>query len=178
MSDETELIPAGPSWCKEFPTSCSMEDLVSPFRENCKAFVAALIGAGAIVHISDTLRPKQRVWLMRQAWLIAKGEVAPENVPACDGINIQWGLATPEESIAAAQAMVSTYQIVHEPVLGSRHEDGLAIDMTITFPECGYLDLRGGRIFESQPQQLYAAGRAYGVIKLVSDKPHWSNDGH
>ncbi|MCC5639055.1 peptidoglycan-binding protein [Nostoc sp. CHAB 5844] len=71
------------------------------------------------------------------------------------------------------------------PVLVSRHTKGLAIDWEITWT--GTLNIKnasGTIVSINQPQTSYEnptiwqVGRSYGVIKLTSDRPHWSNDGH
>lgn len=168
MSDET-LIPAGPAWCEKFPTSVSLEDLTSPFRENCKAFIAALEADGAKVAISATYRPAERAALMHWCCMIApaNGEAGmdPDAVPTIPGVNIQWNLGTPEATVAASRAMRLRYGIVYPAALVSRHTQRRAIDMAITGAPVSGAD-------------LYAKGVNFGVIKLLSDPPHWSDDGH
>src|SRR5205823_705192 len=110
-----------------------------PFRSNTKRFIAALQAAHASVSIADTLRPPQRVHLMHFSFAIAKGEILPNDVPAMPGVDIQWvhtdshGKPDLAASKAAAQQMVQGYGIVFKPALKSRHTEGKAIDMTITW---------------------------------------------
>jgi hypothetical protein len=81
--------------------------------------------------------------------------------------------------------MVSAYDIAYEPALKSRHTEGLAIDMDIKWSgELKIKDVKGKDVvIKSSPKDggnkdLQAVGADYGVIKLKSDPPHWSSDGH
>ena len=148
--------------------------------------------------ISATLRPLQRASLMYYAYNIADGSLDPtdpKQVPAIAGVDIQWVHLDPTgqpdlaASQAAAQAMVQAYDIAFEPAspeTPSRHIDGLAIDMTISWE--GNLAIVDGngtmQTISSGPQNgernadLHQVGSSFGVIKLISDPPHWSSDGH
>jgi len=102
------------------------------------------------------------------------------------GVNIDWtcGGAIIKARDAARQ-MMTGYQIQFPAALESRHTQRRAIDMTIGWH--GTLNIRdfngqshaisGGPQNGSNPQ-LIAVGATYGVFKLVSDPPHWSDDGH
>lgn len=183
--------PSGPEWCDRFPTSRSLDDLADPFRGNARRFVAALRAAGATVSIAATLRPKQRAFLMHHAWRIAKQLEDPRRVPPMDDVPILWahvdaaGQFDPVASRQAAQAMVDRYGIVVQPSLTSKHIAGQAMDISIGW--AGTLEIAGAdgavmRIADGprngQNAALHLVGRGYGVIKLVSDPPHWSDDGH
>jgi hypothetical protein len=81
--------------------------------------------------------------------------------------------------------MVRGYDIVFQPVLASRHTQGLAIDMDITWQgSLTIADAQGGTTtISSLPRSggngaLQAVGNSYGVKKLATDPPHWSSDGH
>jgi hypothetical protein len=128
---------------------------------------------------------------MHYAYRIANEGLAPSAVPAYPGVDIQWvhtdSLGNPDvpASRTAARAMVRGYGIVHRPSLTSRHTEGLAIDMNISWT--GTLSIPLGnnqtRQITTTPRSgantdLHAVGRGFGVIKLVTDPPHWSNDGH
>ena len=103
------------------------------------------------------------------------------------GVEIEW-MHTDDQgdpdlagSVAAAKAMILAYGIVHEPARWTRHTEGLAIDMHIQWE--GDLAI-ANKIISSLPRngaqntELRAVGASYGVIKLASDPPHWSSDGH
>lgn len=164
------MIPAGISWVSLFPTSTSIVDLASPFRENCEAFIQALKTAGASVTISATYRPPERAFLMHWCSMIGgQAKADPASVPVMAGVDIQWVLETPSASILAARKMMEAYGIVYPAALVSRHTQRLAIDMTI-------------KDAPVEGDDLYAMGKSFGVIKLplsvLNDPPHWSSDGH
>ena len=183
---------SGPNWVIRFPTSASTVDLVEPFRTSVDRFIAALRAAHAAVIIGDTLRPPERAYLMHFAFQIARNGMDPAAVPAMPGVEIQWvhtsaaGQPDAAASRAAAQAMVSGYGIVHQPALQSRHTQGLAIDMNVAWHGNLTIVRADGTAatVTSVPRDgagnvdLHAVGTGYGLIKLVSDPPHWSSDGH
>ncbi len=86
-------------------------------------------------------------------------------VPAMSGVDIQWNLGNQADTVAACKAMMKGYGIVYPAALVSRHTERLAIDITIS--KC---QLSG--------KPLWDLGKSFGVIKLESDPPHWSSDGH
>lgn len=156
--------PAGAAWCRQFPESTSVSDLIEPFRGSVLEFVSALEAQGARVTVASTYRPVERAYLMHYCGLVAH-EMPPEEVPPMAGVDIQWDLGSPMATRTAAADMVRGYGIVYAAALVSRHTQRRAIDMAITG-------------FHLQGLQLWDMGRSFGVIKLVSDAPHWSDDGH
>lgn len=184
---------SGSQWVAQFPTSRSTDDLAEPFRSNAKRFIAALTAAGAKVSLAATRRPAERAWLMHYAWAIAKDGLSPASVPANPAIPIRWvhtdaaGRVDLGASRAAAAAMVQGYGMAYPAALDSQHIRGLAFDADITWS--GTLRIPDGRTgatkaISSTPsngadnRDLHAVGASYGVIKLASDPPHWSIDGH
>jgi len=183
---------SGGVWVSRYPTSISISDLVSPFRENATSFIDALHKASASVGIAATLRPKQRAYLMHYSYRIAYQGLNPATVPSMAGIEICWVHRNPLGEIdmvtsrAAAAAMVAGYQIVHPPALASRHTQGLAIDMSISWS--GNLNIMTStgesNVITTSPKtgagntDLHAIGAGYSVMKLITDAPHWSSDGH
>ena len=170
---------------KRFPTSRSLDDLEADFQKKAKAFIGALGDAGATVHINATLRPKERAFLMHWCYHVAKGKVSPNKVPKMDGVKINWDHGDDAKSRKAAQEMMDAYDIAYEPALGSRHTEHKAIDMDITWS--GTLKIKkahGTEVSIGAPETgeenetLHDVGKSYGVIKLKSDPPHWSSDGH
>jgi len=187
---------SGAAWCAQYPTSTSTADLISPFRENVDSFLAALRAAGASVSIAATLRPPNRAYLMHWSWKIVKANADPQSIPAREGVNIKWdhtnadGTYNSQASIAAAQAMVNTYGIRNlrvAPSLNSRHIDGNAIDMSISWADTLTITDASGVAVQitTEPRtgmntDLHTVGAGYGVTKFsggAADKPHWSNDG-
>ena len=182
---------SGASWVQKFPNSTSLDDLVDPFKGKAKQFVAALQKAGATVDISSTLRPKERAYLMHWSFKISGG-LDPEKVPEMKGVDIEWvhrddkGKKNTAASKTAADMMVSGYDIAFEPALTSRHTEGKAIDMDISWAakELTITDGAGKSVTiksgnkDGSNTGLQTVGKSYGVIKLGSDPPHWSSDGH
>ena len=177
-STKPELELSGPAWVARFPTSRSTASLVEPFQSYVERFITALEREDCTVRISATRRPEARAWLMRWAWDVSRGLVAPELVPARSGIPIQWDHGFRAASVVAAAAMVKDYGLVHRPSLTSRHIEGRAIDMDISCPwPLEVVDGSGRRLWVRNSADLYEVGASYNVHKLVSDPPHWSDDG-
>jgi hypothetical protein len=182
---------SGPSWVSQFPTSRSVDDLVEPFRTSVRQFLDALRAAGATVSVADTLRSPNRAYLMHFSFSIAREGLDPASVPARAGVDIQWvhpdapGVPRATASRDAAEQMVQGYGIVFRPALGSRHTEGRAIDMSIAWIGDLVIAKADGTTVTvtSAPRSgdnasLQQVGSSYGVIKLTSDPPHWSTDGH
>ncbi len=176
---------SGSHWVKYFPASTSIDDLASPFRQKVQSFEKALREAGAKIEIANTLRPPERVYLMHYASSIVTGDIAPEDVPSRAGIDISWVHYTNAASMQAAQQMVDAYDIAYPPALVSRHTQGFAIDWLITWDGTLKVKNANGRsVSIGSPRSSYEnsdlwdVGESYGVIKLTSDQPHWSIDGH
>ena len=116
---------------------------------------------------------------MYYSWEVAKGNIAPDKVPGYPRVYIEWDHGNLAKSRAAAQAMVNGYQIVYKPSLTSNHSQGTAIDMTISGVRGkSIVNKHGTTVKISSNSDLYEVGASYGVIKLRSDPPHWSADGH
>ena len=183
---------SGPQWVARFPGSRNTADLLPAFQLAVNRSIAALRTAGANVIISATYRPPERAFLMHYSFRIAREGFDPNNVPQQAGIEICWihrdndGNPNLGDSVAAAEQMVQAYNIAHRPALASRHTQRRAIDMTITWAgDLAITDGNGNLVnITSLPRNgannadLHAVGGSYGVIKLVGDAPHWSDDGH
>ena len=180
---------SGAQWVGRFPGSASTSDLAGSFQSAADNFLAALRQAGATVIISATLRPAERAYLMHWSWKIVQG-TAPSSVPAKDGVNIEWAHSSDSASIQAAQDMVNSYGMAGlgvAPSLNSRHTQGNAIDMSISWSRnLSIVNASGATVaITSTPRtgmntDLHAVGARYGVIKYQgsgTDRPHWSNDG-
>ena len=176
---------SGPQWVPRFPTSRSIFDLKPPFLAKMTAFHNALIAAGARVSIAATLRPAERAFLMHFSFKIANQGQNPQTVPRMAGVNINWSHGTLASSRNAARQMVAGYGIAFAPALNSLHIQGSAIDMEISWD--GTLQIKDGTGATRSigaPRSgrtntaLHQVGRTYGVIKLLSDPPHWSVSGH
>ncbi|WP_436876521.1 peptidoglycan-binding domain-containing protein [Siccibacter turicensis] len=187
---------SGPYWITTYPGSKSVNTLAPSFRYGVENFLAALEHAGAQIIISATLRPPERAWLMHWSWKLFHRQVSPFDIPVHNNINIEWlhrnrnNEVDIERTREAARQMVYAYGMQNlcvAPALHSRHTEGKAIDMTISW--LGNLMLKGSKgntvCISSLPQdgmnaELHAIGAEYGVIKYHGgshDKPHWSSDG-
>ena len=170
----------------KYPNSSRVDDLESSFKSKARAFIGALEAARAKVKISATLRNPQRAAVMHWAFKVANGKVKPKDVPAIPGVDIKWDHGDDKASVAAAKEMAgpSGFNIVYQPSLTSRHIEGKAIDMTITWTKTLTIKNKKGEdvTIDSSPRNgrnkdLHKVGASYGVYKLVSDDPHWSSDG-
>lgn len=195
---------SGVQFVSRFLGSQDTADLVQPFRGNVERFLSALRAAGAGVHIQTTFRPAKRAYLMHFAFDISKGKIAADKVPPFDPsvvpaddpnkgpLEIDWvhTNAQGKPDLAAARKvagqMVAAYRIVFGPAFPTRHSARRAIDMSITWS--GPLKIVDGNgqtvTIATTPRtgadnkQLHAIGATYGVLKLVADRPHWSDNGH
>ena len=115
---------------------------------------------------------------MHYAAAIANGSIAAERVPAMGGVDIEWDHGSDEKSRAAAREMASAYEIVYPPALLSRHAERSAIDMTISgVRNKNIKNASGTEVLIKKDSDLHAVGATYGVNKLLSDPPHWSDNG-
>lgn len=183
---------SGQLWVIKFPNSTSLDDLVDPFKSNVKKFVAALTTAGAAVSINATRRPKERAFLMHWSFRVSQESYDPEKVPEMVGVDIDWvhkdakGKKSVDASKLGAGQMVDGYDIAYRPVLDSRHTQGNAVDMDISWSTAEFKIKDGGGkdvtiktgAKDGGNPELHKVGKSYGMVKLVSDPPHWSNDGH
>lgn len=170
---------SGSQWVPRFPGSNDVNELNENFRDSVKSFIAALQEAGATVRISATYRPPERAYLMHYSSKISRGEISPANVPAMAGVNIEWDHGDNEKSKKAAAQMASGYNIVYPPALVSRHTERAAIDMTISgITNLTVRNANGDDIKVTGSSILNQIGATYGCIKLITDPPHWSDNGH
>lgn len=181
---------SGAQWTSKFPGSTSTKDLSWTFREAVESFIGAMAEAGMQVKVSATFRLRKRSYLMHWCWMIAHRKISPADVPAMDGVDINWAHSTEEAAILAAKQMVAAFEmgtLKTPPALRSLHNEGRAIDMTISWS--GNVRLRDGAgemvTVTTHPRSgmnrdLRAVGASYGVRKFLGgskDKPHWSTTG-
>ena len=169
----------------KYPNSARLADLANPFRTKTIRFTDALRAAGARISVSATRRNRTRAHLMHYSWKVSHGTVAPSAVPDVAGCAIEWDHGNLASSRRGAQAMVDLFGIVHEPSLNSLHIEGRAIDMNVTWDgTIRVRDADGGTQSVGAPRDgnsnrvLHEIGAGYGVLKLLSDPPHWSDNGH
>ncbi len=187
---------SGRAWVAQFPTGVSTNDLKEPFKTSAENFLKALTNAGASYTINATFRPIQRAYLMHYAYAIARDGENPASVPAYSGtgdaVNIDWvhrqanGKVDRAASKAAAEEMVVAYKMAYTAALISRHTEGHAMDIDISWDGDLSIKNASGKIvvIKTTPRdgednaKLHALGKTYGVVKHPTDPPHWSTDGH
>ncbi|NHR05273.1 M15 family metallopeptidase [Chromobacterium haemolyticum] len=185
---EPEL--SGMAWVERYPGSNSLSELEPAFQANVRAFIDAMMTAGARIRIASTYRPEKRAYLMHWSYKIAKKKVKPNKADSRADVPIMWDHGDEDRSINAAIAMANYFQTLHlgkPPALRSRHTARLAIDMNITWTGSLIISNKNGErlTIESTPRmgmnkELHIIGASYGVIKFKGgawDKPHWSSDG-
>jgi hypothetical protein len=170
---------SGPAWCVRYPTSTSIDDLTPAFASDLRAFLWAIEDAEAIVTISATYRPPERAYLMHWCGMIYLSKQDPEFIPPFAGVGIDWTCGgNAAAAHAAAAEMFATYHIRYPAALVSRHTQRRAIDMTIVLPHLPVRLPSGSTVSIVTNEDLYKIGASYGVVKLITDPPHWSDDGH
>lgn len=171
--------PSGTNWINRFPTSSEISDLTPGFEASVTRFISAIKNAGGAVRVSATHRPSERAYLMHYSWRISREGLSPEQVPEKEGVNIDWThRGNIDAATTAARNMVNAYRIVFRPALTSRHIQRRAIDMTITnIVGKSIAKADGSMVIVNRLSDLNPVGSSYGVIKLISDPPHWSDDG-
>jgi hypothetical protein len=122
---------------------------------------------------------------MHWCGMIAGSGQDPHAVPPMPGVPIDW---TNGNNLAAAkvaaQAMMAGYQIRFPAALASRHTQRRAIDMTIHIPAGAMIVDNHGKSYHfaaactGEDPRVVAIGATFSVIKLATDPPHWSDDGH
>lgn len=181
---------SGKHWVKAFVGSNRIGDLNPDFGSNVRHFISALEKAGARVSINASFRPPERAYLMHWSWKIYRRKGDPQSVPAHVNVDIEWVHDTPAKSLTAAEEMVIAFGMANlnvAPSLRSRHTEGKAIDMNISWS--GVLIIKDNnkksvtiRSFpkDGMNKELHDVAETFSVIKYrggVSDKPHWSSDG-
>lgn len=181
-------LPPGAAWCARFPGSASLVDLAPPFRERAMAFLAAIdAGVGhQACHVNATYRPAERAYLMHWSCMVANSGQDPGAVPPMLGVGIDWTAGGDLHAArAGAREMVRGYGIAFPAALISRHTQRRAMDVSIVIPprpqELYRFTDAHGKVWmfgSGDMPPLYKFGATFGVIKLESDTPHWSDDGH
>lgn len=197
---------SGPAWSSRWPGgNRDVGALNTGFRRKVEPFVAAMTAAGISVQPQSTLRSPQRSYLMHFGYLVSKGQLAPQDVPAYvpvageKGPQVCWlhrhatGRRDVVGSVAAARSLLTALGVDPglrtAPALHSRHNTGDAIDMRVswTTPTVKVRNAAGRTVtISSKPKDgtnpdLIAVGATYGVHHLMPapvDRNHWSVDGH
>jgi hypothetical protein len=181
---------SGAGWWRanqaKFPNRNTTDYLAEGFRRSVDAFLSALDHARASVKITSTLRDRRRAYLMHYSWEVAHGTINPAKVPAMTGVDIVWDHGDLTASQTAAREMVDLFRMAHVAALQSKHIAGEAIDMSITWEgtieicddAAGEKHSIGAPCSGASNTTLHKVGATYGVHKLITDPPHWSDNGH
>lgn len=186
-----------------WPNSTSLADLEAGFSADLAAFIGVL-GANGIRHeITAGLRPPERSYLFHWCVKVAKGKVAPKDVPAMAGVDIVWDHGNDAASRAGAQALADAFDLVGIAAHPSNHNGGKAVDMkldfsglansTLTYTKNGQtvtrtiktddearigVKAKGKTISDIAARELSKAGADFGVKRaLDNDIVHWSRTG-
>lgn len=181
------------TWIDRYaPNSKEVKDLEMSFRNKVTEFKHALEDAGAKVHVSHTYRSDQAAYLWHWAWKIAKRkstpkDAAPYSLPGRPVPDIEWDHGNLLASINGAEEMVRGFNLTKNskfaPSLNTRHRFKLAIDMDIKWTGTIWVKKKGGPEVPviygpvNANKVLHEIGASYGVKKLLSDDPHWSDNG-
>lgn len=180
---------SGVTWVGRFPTERTTAGLEPKFRAKAVRFITALEAAGIECKLNATKRPEERAYLMHWAWRIAREGYDAALVPAHPNVDIRWAHPTVAASKKAAAAMVAVYALAYKPSLTSRHiakagEGAHAFDLSIFWEGKVKVVNAAGETIEvdslygnENNTVLHRIGATYGVYKLVSDPPHWSDNG-
>lgn len=110
---------SGSAWFRkyqaQFPNSRKIGDLELNFRQKVKPFIKALRDDGATVKISSTPQHRERVWVMRYAWKVARVMIRPSRVPKKSRVLIIWTLGKLLTSRRAARLNDRWLRFQHGP---------------------------------------------------------------
>lgn len=183
------------NWVRTYaPTSAEIKDLDMNFRDKVIAFKKAMEAAHPSVRIdvSHTYRSDQAAYLWHWAWKIANRKIQPKDakpydLPGRPVPEIEWDHENSIASVRGAEDMVRGFKLTKRsrfaPSLTTRHRDGFAIDMTITWSGTIHVKKKDGTLVPvtygpvNANTKLHEVGASYGVKKLLDDDPHWSEDG-
>ncbi len=191
---------------KKWPGSTSVDTLSDAFKPKAQAFLAMLEANSIRYDISATLRPKERSYLFHYCLEVANGRMKPKDVPAQDGVDINWDHGDDAKSKAAAKEMADAFGLVGVAAHPSNHNAGDAMDMKLDFSKNtkdGKNELKyamdgkektraiqiddeatvgksasGKKITNISDRELSKAGADFGVKRAIdSDIVHWSLTG-
>ena len=176
-----------------YPGSKDLNKLSPSFGVKVQNFIGALQAAGIQPEIKATYRPPERAYLMHWAWRIVKQDLDASQIPAYPGVDINWNYGSAALSKQAAQEMLTFLDIGANlktaPALESRHTEGLAIDMQISWSGKKVITNASGKNVKIKNafgsavlnKKLIKLAATYGVMHFVpaaSDTTHWSSDGN
>jgi hypothetical protein len=192
---------ADDSWGGATPNIAELE---SSFGADLTKFLD-MLGANNITYsLESGFRPPQRSYLFHYCVMVAKGSIAPNKVPAMDGVDIVWDHGNAAASRAGAQALADAFGLVGVAAHPSNHNAGTAVDMKLDFSanpgnKLSYtvggntitrtiktsdearigVSAKGKSISGIGGRELSKAGADFGVKRAVdNDIVHWSRTGN
>ena len=179
-------------------------ELESSFGADLTKFLDMLAANNITYSLESGYRPPQRSYLFHWCVKVAKGKVAPKDVPAMDGVDIVWDHGNAAASRAGAQALADAFGLVGVAAHPSNHNAGTAVDMKLDFSgnpgnKLTYtiggktitrtiktsdearvgVSAKGKSISNIGGRELSKAGADFGVKRAVdSDIVHWSRTGN
>jgi hypothetical protein len=174
------------------------------FAERIRSLIGQLRAQGAEVYLNSTVRSRERGYLMWGAFLLSRATSEADLKARVDRLRVartQWGLAVPirwmhpagwQATREGARAMAETYEVVFASEAGARasdHYTGRAADLVaLALPR--RLELRSpqgvvrhfdlsahaaSRDLSLSPELIDWLEANWGIRKLRSDYPHWSD---
>lgn len=176
----------------------------SDFRPRLSSLLEQLEAQGAEVYLASTTRSRERGYLMWGAFTLSRASSEKqlnERVAMLDDRNRSWGLEVPiqwkhpdgwEATRDAARRMAETYDVVYATESGaksSNHYGAIAADvvglalprrLTLTAPDGAtrsfdLSDPSESRDLSLTPRLIDWIEQHWGLTKLHSDYPHWSD---
>lgn len=175
------------------------------FTERLRELLRQLDEQGAETWVYSTVRSPERGYLIYGSFILSRartGAQVRERVEKLERLNREWGLDIPirwkhpdgtQATIDAALAMANAYDVVYATEYGARHSThytGLAVDfgavalprrLTLTAPDGSAtheFDLSAAdqpRDLNLTPELIEWVERHFGMRKLRSDYPHWTD---
>lgn len=216
---QVDLPPArdgdalGPGWAMRYQNPRSEQARLAAltqktaresFEQRIRSLIRQLREQGADVHLSSTVRSRQRGYLMWGAFMLGRSSGEAEvrtGVAKLDRLNRSWLLDIPirwrhpagwAATRQAAREMADTYQVVYATERGARssnHYTGSAVDLVaVGLPRSLTLRAPGGgqrrfdlsaahqtRDLSLTPELIEWIEAHFELEKLRSDYPHWDD---
>jgi hypothetical protein len=182
----------------------NIAELESSFGSDLTKFLDMLAANNITYSLASGYRPPERSYLFHYCVKVAKGKIAPKDVPAMAGVDIVWDHGNAAASKAGAQALADAFGLVGVAAHPSNHNAGTAVDMKLDFSgnksnKLTYniggktitrtiktsdearvgVSAKGKSISGIGSRELSKAGADFGVKRAVdSDIVHWSRTGN
>lgn len=179
-------------------------ELESGFGGDLQKFIDMLKANNITPSLESAYRPPQRSYLFHYCVKVWKGKIAPNKVPAMDGVDINWDHGNLAASRKGAEELAHAFELVGVAAHPSNHNSGQAVDMKMDFTgnptnkltySVGSKSLTrtiktsdeakagekaaGKSIAGIGSRELSKAGADFGVKRAIdNDIVHWSRHGN